>query len=300
MQARRQARGRTGGQRWPVPDEDKLERALVAGMLLEVIIEAPALPIDQQLRRRQIKSQLTRSLVNQLAGRISLDRFRTLMGRLEQWFPFYYPLMPTPGQAPEQSQTWLGKAARPAAAARPCQSLVRRDLLKEWLANAAGGILPRRPQSKLQPTGLEAFLQNTEGRWFRIKELALELDIDRKTAWEYVHKLRDAGLLFHNGGRSAAVRFRLAERFLKVRLAALERRVAQALPEGSRPQPEQVAAWLAATVGEAFWEDGWPARLGAGRRGEIIPALKNAGVLEEVWQTGHQQLFRLHRQWRQE
>lgn len=273
---------------------------MVAGLLLEVILEAPALPGDHQLRRRQIKSQLTRSLINQLAGRISLDRFRLLMGRLEQWFPFYYPLMPTPGPAPEQSQPWLGEAGRPAAAAGPSSRLVRSDLLKEWLDHAAVGILPRRPQRKLQPERLEAFLLGTRGHWFRIKELAREFDIDRKTAWEYLQKLRYAGLLSHNGERSAAVRFRLAESFLTVRLAALESRVAETLPSRVRLRPEQVAEWLAATGGEAFWEDGWPERLNADRRAEIVAVLKNAGVLEVVWQRGHQQLLRLRQHWLQE
>jgi DNA-binding GntR family transcriptional regulator len=177
---------------------------------------------------------------------------------------------------------------------------VRRALLQEWLAQAAGGILPRRPQRKLAPERLAAFLHGTQGRWFRLKELAAAFDLDRKTAWEYLHKLREAGLLVHNGERSAAVRFRLAERFLRVRLAALERRVARTLPARSRLQPEQVAEWLAATAGEAFWEDAWPERLSAGRRAEIIAALKNAEILELVWQSGRQQLLRLRRHWLQD
>jgi hypothetical protein len=300
MQARRRTRDRTGSQGWPVPDEDKLERAMVAGLLLEVILEAPPLPVDHQLRRRHIKSQLTHSLVKQLAGRISLDRFRFLMGRLEQWFPFYYPLMPALESASDQGPPWLGKAGRPAMAAGPSPDLVRRALLQEWLAQAAGGILPRRPQRKLAPERLAAFLHGTQGRWFRLKELAAAFDLDRKTAWEYLHKLREAGLLVHNGERSAAVRFRLAERFLRVRLAALERRVARTLPARSRLQPEQVAEWLAATAGEAFWEDAWPERLSAGRRAEIIAALKNAEILELVWQSGRQQLLRLRRHWLQD
>jgi hypothetical protein len=39
--------------------------------------------------------------------------------------------------------------------------------------------------------------------------------VGRKTAWEYVQKLLQAGLLVHNHGHSSAVRYRIAPRYLK-------------------------------------------------------------------------------------
>lgn len=287
MQVDYQARSRTG-QRWPVPEEEKLERAVVAGLMLEVVLESPGWPDDPRSRRLLIKSRLTDSLVTHLAGRITLDRFRTLMHRLDQWFPFYYPLMPL--AAP---QTRPGEASTAAGS----QGLVRPALLMEWFESAGGEILPQRPQRKIQPERLKDFLQRTQGRWFRVKDLARDFDIDRKTAWEYLQKLQEAGLLVHNGGRSAAVRYRLADHFLKVRLTALQRQVARALTGLPQLVAEQVATWLAASAGEPFWEDRWPEKLTADRREDLIASLKTAAVLEVVCRSGRQELLRLHHQW---
>ena len=296
MKAGDQTRDWSGGHRWPVPAGEKLERAMVGGLMLEVILEVAGLPQESQTRRHFIKSKLTYSLVNQLAGRVTLDRFRHLMHHLEQWFQFYYPLMP-PLPAPELQQSCQRGSARPAAAVSPPQDVVRLDCLHEWLANAGGEILPHRPQRKIQPDRLEEFLCRTQSSWFRVKDLARAFDIDRKTAWEYLQKFQGAGLLVHNRGRSAAVRYRLADRFLKVQVAALQRQVAQALAGLPRPQAEQVTAWLTATAGEPFWEDGWPPRWGSGRREEIVSSLKAAQVLETLLQSGQNRLLRLQRRW---
>lgn len=229
MKAGDQTRGWSGGHRWPVPADEKLERAMVAGLMLEVILEVPGLPQESQTRRHFIKSKLTYSLVAQLAGSVTLDRFRHLMHHLEQWFQFYYPLMPPLAPPSEAQQTWPGGRTPPPAAVSPPQDVVCLDLLHLWLANAGGEILPRRPQRKIQPDRIEEFLLCTRGLWFRVKDLAGAFDIDRKTAWEYLQKFQDAGLLVHNRGRSAAVRYRLADDFLKVQVAALQRQVGQAL-----------------------------------------------------------------------
>jgi len=296
MEAGNQTWGWGGGHRWPVPADENLERAMVGGLMLEVILEVPGLPQESQTRRHFIKSKLTYSLVAQLAGRVTLDRFRHLMHHLEQWFQFYYPLMP-PLPAPEVQQSCQRGSAWPAAAVSPPQDAVRLNRLHEWLANTGGEILPRRPQRKIQPDRLEEFLCRTQSSWFRVQDLARAFDIDRKTAWEYLQKFQGAGLLVHNRGRSAAVRYRLADDFLKVRMAAVQQQVAQALAGLPQPQAEQVTAWLAATAGEPFWEDGWPPRLGAGRRSEILGSLKAAGVLETLLQSGQNQLLRLQGRW---
>lgn len=107
--------------------------------------------------------------------------------------------------------------------------------------------------------------------------------------------------MLHNGRRSAAVRYRLADSFLKVRLALLTRRVALALAPAGLPgsRTEQLVEWLAATAGEPFWEEGCP-HMPAARRQEIINHLKNAAVLEVVYQSDRQTLLRLRRQWLKE
>lgn len=297
MRAGDQTRNRMGGQRWSVPEGEQLERALVVGLMLEVVLEAPAPPVDPQIRRRHIKTKLTSALVTHLAGRITLDRFRLLLDRLEQWFPFYYPLMPH--LPPAERQTGAAAGQQPSAGASG-PSLVRRDLLREWLEDPGGGLLPRRPQGKVRPQGLDEFLQRTQGCWFRVKDLAQAFDIDRKTAWEYLQKLQAAGLLVHNGERSAAVRYRLAEPFLKVRLAALERQAAQVLAGLPWKLWQPTVEWLAATAGEPFWEESWPPQLGAGHREALLDALLTGAVLEVVCQSGRQRLLRLRRKWLQE
>ena len=39
---------RAGCQGWPTPMEERLDRALVAGLMLEVFLETPAVPLDPQ------------------------------------------------------------------------------------------------------------------------------------------------------------------------------------------------------------------------------------------------------------
>jgi hypothetical protein len=275
--------------------EERLDRALVAGLMLEVSLEAPAVPIDPQIRRRDIKSRLTYSLITHLSGRITLDRFRTLMRRLEDWFPFFYPLMPLLPQLQEGKERHPSRTAAPATAQPP--SLVRLDFLKEWLEKAGREILPRRPQAKLQPERLEDFCLLAQCCWFRGKDFAEYFKIDRKTAWEYVQKLQEAGLLIHNHGRSAAVRYRLADHFLKIKLTALEQQVALALRSLPAPAAAQAAQGLAATAGEPFWEEHWPISPAVPHREEIIASVNHAGILEVVCQSGERRMLRLPRRW---
>ncbi len=281
------------------PPEENLDRALVAGFMLEVILAEPGLPQDPQRRRRLVKTRLTDSLVLHLAGRITLDRFRTLVQTLNQWFPFYYPLMLTLARQSQERAAGPGPAARRPAGPTRTELLVRRNLLQKWLLEAGGDLLPRRPQRKIQPHLLEEFLVRTGGGWFRVKEFAQDFGIDRKTAWEYLQKLQGAGLLRHNRERSAAVCYCLVDRFLLVRLAALQRQVSQALPELRRLQAEQVTEWLAGTAGEAFWETQWLAPAGPVQREAIIAALIATTVLEVVYQSGGSRLLHLQGQWLQ-
>jgi predicted transcriptional regulator len=202
--------------------------------------------------------------------------------------------MPSPPAAePPGGPAEIG--ASPAAG--QSQPLLRRNLLKEWLANTAARILPQRPQRKIRPERLEDFFQLAQGSWFRVKDLAGYFAIDRKTAWEYLQKLQEAGLLVHNGARSAAVRYRLADHFLRIKLAALEQQVALALTDSPPPTAAQVAQALAATAGDPFWEEHWPVQMPAGRREEVSTSLKTAAILEVVYQSGRRRLLRLHRQW---
>lgn len=288
-----QTRNRPGGQEWLVPWEGRLARALVAGLMLDVVLEAPARLTDPDCRRRHVKSRLTQSVVGQLSGYITLDRFRLLMRHLEYWFQFYYPLMPPPPPTEERPRL-RAKFSAPASAARP-QSLVRRNFVKNWLRQAATEILPSRPQRKIHPDGLEDFLQQTQVYWFQVKDFAQYFKIDRKTAWEYLQRFQEARLLVHNGGRSAAARYRLADNFLAVSVSALEQHLAQVGFPASLAS--QVAQELAATAGEPFWEEGWSVERNPDRRAELVKALTTAAILEVVYQVDRQRLLRLHHRW---
>lgn len=283
---------------WPRTAEEKLDRALVAGLMLEVILEAPESPGDPQARRHLIKTRLKGTLVSHLAGRVTLDRFRTLVGQLENWFPLYYPLI-----APEPAAAAAGPALEPFPApstgAAIARRAVREDFLQDWLDQRAGELLPQRPHRKIHREKLSEFLRRSQGGWFRLRDFQQHFAIDRKTAWEYLQKLRDAGLLSHNRERSAAVRYCLEDRFLVVRTAAVRRRVAEALSPVSPAAAVTVADWLIATGGEPFWDAEWQGRLDAGLLPHVLRALESAGLLEVVCQAAGRRLLRLPQRWLQ-
>jgi hypothetical protein len=281
----------------PGPWDDKLARALVAGLMLEVILDASGLSEDPQTRRRQIKSRLKGALVSHLAGRVTLDNFRALVHNLDRWFAFYFPLI-----APTALQSGRPKTAAPEATGQetisPRRRALQEDLLEQWFQEHPG-LLPRRRHCKLQRQGLRDYLLSTQGGWFRLKDFEGCFQIDRKTAWEYLQKLLQAGLLEHNRGRSAAVRYCLASRFLVVRAAALRQEVAGVLADLPPEVVSRVGDGLIASGGEAFWEEEWQDRLDGALRQQIITRLKAAALLEVRYQSGPSRMLRLPRHWLQ-
>jgi hypothetical protein len=184
-------------------DHDELvNRTLVAGLILEVILEAQPLPQDPDRRRHLLKSGLRRALVNRLAGHMPLHSFQSVAQRLDDWFELYYHRLP-----------WEGEALFSGGLA-PVGPPLREELLAEAL-DGLEPLLPKRRHRKLDRDRLEAFLRRTAGQWFRLRDFEEFFGIDRKTAWEYVTKLIQAGLLSHNQGRAAAARYRLAPRFIQ-------------------------------------------------------------------------------------
>jgi hypothetical protein len=279
-------------QKWPVRAEDNLDRALVAGLMLESLLEPLPCAADSQTCRRLLRARLKKSLVSHLAGQVSLDRFRLLVANLDPWFTFYYPLISSPPCAPAPEPP----GAAPAVAAAPRPAL-REELLRGWLAAQLQGILPRRPHRKLSPEKLFDFLRTSRGGWFKVKDFQQYFDVDRKTAWEYLQKLRTAGLLCHNCERSAAVRYCLESQFLLVRGHALRQEVSRVLTGGDAALAVPVADWLIATGGEAFWEQEWLSQLDALNGGRIIDALLSHELLEQACQAGSRRLLRLPRCW---
>jgi predicted transcriptional regulator len=284
------------GPRWPGREDEKLDRGLVVGLLLEVVLDTAAGLPDSQARRTLVKTRLKHTLVSLLAGAVTLDRFRTLMGRLDHWFALYYPLLSRAGQPPVALESGEGNGPLfpPSSSAR----VLRDETLENWRQNTPG-LLPSRRPRKLSWGKLKSFLETTRGRWFGVKDFAQHLTVDRKTAWEYLQKLRGAGLLQHNQAHSAAARYCLAARFLVVRAEALRGRLAQELKDWPRALAAQVADGLIATAGEPFWEEDWQVILTPGQRRELLHCLTTAQVLEPVAQSGPNRMLRLRSRWLQ-
>ncbi len=268
----------------------------MAGLILEVVLESPDPAADPQARRHLVKTRLKDTLVSHLAGRVTLDRFRTLVSQLDRWFPLYYPLVaPDPGfaaargTAPDQECPFSEPPPR-----RP----IREEVLRVWLTARAPELLPQRPQSKINLEKLWDFLRQSQGGWFKVKDFQHHFGIDRKTAWEYLHKLLTAGLLRHNRERSSAVRYCLEERFLVVRAEAVQRRVNESLAPISAAVAAAVGDWLLATGGEPFWEQEWQGRLESAQLSRVFSALEAAGLLEVVHHAGGRRMLRLPQCWR--
>jgi len=262
-----------------------------------VILETTSLPVDPKTLRYLVKTRLKDSLAVNLAGRVTLDRFRHLLSQVDIWFPLYYPLT-TAGSS--KAPAALLFQATPAAAASPSRRVLQVDRLTAWLKEEGRGLLPHRPHRKVNQDRLWEFLARTQGGWFRLLDFTRHFGVDRKTAWEYLQKLLHAGLLRHNRERSAAVRYALETRFLIVRADTLEPGVKAALSGLAPNLVVQVSAWLIATGGEAFGEKEWHGRLEPPRCQQIITRLKSAGLLEEACLVGESRMLRIGRQWLRE
>jgi hypothetical protein len=278
--------------------EEKLDRALVTGLMLEVVLETSALTMAPQTLRHLVKTRLKDSLAVNLAGRVSLDRFRRLLSQVDVWFPLYYPLTtagsPTPpALAPER----LRAASGAVAADLPARRGLRMDRFRNWLQEEGRGLLPHRPHRKLNQERLGEFLCLTQGDWFRLIDFTRHFAFDRKTAWEYLQKFLHAGLLRHNRERSAAVRYALEPSFLAARDEALAPEFRQALSGLPADLVVQVSGWLIATGGEPFWEKDWHGRLDPPRHRQIITRLLDAGLLKEVCRVGEDRKLQMLPGW---
>lgn len=191
------------------PERDSLNRALMLGLMLEVILENPRLEEEPGFRHHRHKACFGSALDFQLAGRISLATFQSLAQGLDRWFEALYPMLTNAGLSGHSSSP----VARVASTAGGCP--LREDLFTECLEGSPG-LLPKRRHRKFDREKLRCFLESTGGEWFRLQDFEEYFQVDRKTAWEYAHKLLQVGLLAHNQGQSSAVRYRVAPRFLKL------------------------------------------------------------------------------------
>lgn len=287
------------GYRWLAAVEERLDRALVAGLMLDAALGDSPLPPDPALQGRVLKSRVQEALLSDLSGHITLDRFRDLIQTLERSFPYYFPLLAS--LFPRPHEVTAAPHIQPGAIsdAFPGSSSVLRDLLTEALARMQH-LFPRRPRSKLTRPKLQDFLCRTGGTWFRLKNFQEYFAVDRKTAWEYVQEFLQAGLLVHNQAQAAAVRYALADRFLKVQATGVRQEIAAALADLPHPLAAQVADRLIASGGEPFWEEEWRRTFPAAYHREILTRLTAAPSLLQVvcCQDGKNRLLRLKSAWR--
>ena len=298
--------------------EDRLDRALVAGLILEVMLDCPELPENRQVRQRLIKTRIQDYLVQHLAGRVSLDRFRSLAQHLDGWFEFYYPLLASEDRHSSlQSETVTYGVQEPRVTYMVQEAgsdwnhgqinsespLLRRqacldELLDRWLEDLKPE-MPQRPHRKLTPAKLRDFLCQSGGGWFRLRDFERFINVDRKTAWDYVQQFLQAGLLCHNRKNSAAVRYCLAPSFLKVEADALRLGLSLALPDYPEQKVEAIGDFLIATGGEPFqvreWETGRP----QAQQECLLDDLIELGILCNYYFPTGARLVRLHERWLQ-
>jgi len=215
------------------PEMDSLNRALVAGLMLEVILENPGLAEEPGSRGHRLKACLKTTLASQLAGHISLASFHSLAQGLDHWFEVIYPVLANAGLA-------AGHPAAPSPLPAPKGNCPLRDDLFTECLEGTPGLLPRRRHRKLDPEKLRNFFRSTGGNWFRLRDFEEHFQVDRKTAWEYVQKLLQAGLLVHNQGHSSAVRYQVAPRFLQPAWDPPAEQAASSSPDTLRPADWQV------------------------------------------------------------
>ncbi len=303
--------------------QEKLDRALVAGLMVEVILDQKSWPDSLPARQREVKRCLQDYLVQYLAGRISLDHFRRLVQNLDGWFDYYFSLLAAQEERPgwagqtltyqvpesppvyavqESRAAWLG--AKPAAAktapakTAPARQACLEDFLESWLAEAKTE-MPRRSHRKLTPDKLRAFLCQSGGRWFRLRDFERFIQMDRKTAWDYLQQFLQAGLLCHNRKNSAAVRYCLAPSFLKVEADALRLAVYLCLAQVPEDLAERLSDFLIASAGEPFsrleWEEEFPEEAQQG----LLTELLAQEIL--VWRTlpTGSRFLQLHPRWLQ-
>jgi len=186
--------------------DDTWDRALMAGLMLEVLLGGPPLNGGSESQRLQLKTWVKSTLAAQLAGRLPLASFNRLARGLDRWFEVLYPILAGCGEGAWREAVVDSPESSP-------EGVVRKDMLHRFLVENPG-LLPRRRHRKLDQEKLCAFLEATGGAWFRLRDFEAFFRVDRKTAWEYVQKLLHAGLLLHNQGHSTAVRYRLAPAFV--------------------------------------------------------------------------------------
>jgi hypothetical protein len=189
-----------------------LDATLVAGMFLQVILEAEHLPGNILERTSFVKQAVKNFLVHRLAGQITLSQFFRLVQIIEHEVTYYFHrlqgewLSPPPKSSYHQTPPVLKSSYKVVSPER-----VRIHDLRM----ALGGLsLPHQANRKLSLEGLLHFLVESEGRWFRLLDFESQFRLNKKTAWTYLTLLLNHDILKHNGGKANKVRYALSSKFV--------------------------------------------------------------------------------------
>jgi hypothetical protein len=183
-----------------------LDTTLVSGMFFQVVMEASRLPTGSKERVSFIRKRAKDYLVTQLAGQITLSQFYRLLTIIENEAGLYFARHDwSGGKAALREPRKVSPPPPP-----PPPEPVKSEALRQALAKIG---LPLKGRRKVTPETLRDYLQETEGRWFRLLDFEARFQVEKKTAWGYLTLLLQGGILVHNGEKANRVRYALAAPF---------------------------------------------------------------------------------------
>jgi hypothetical protein len=188
-----------------------LDTTLVAGMFLQVILEAEHLPGNTLERTSFVKQAVKNFLVQRLAGQITLSQFFRLVQIIEHEVTYYFHRLQGEWLSPEEAAPVTplsGLGTGYAVASAPAMQTYDLRLALSRLP------LPHQANRKLSPEGLFDFLVKSEGRWFRLLDFESQFRLNKKTAWTYLTLLLHHDILRHNEEKANKVRYSLSLKFM--------------------------------------------------------------------------------------
>jgi hypothetical protein len=188
-----------------------LDATLVAGMFLQVILEAEHLPGNTLERTSFVKQAVKNFLVQRLAGQITLSQFFRLVQIIEHEVTYYFHRLQGEWLSPEDAPPAKSLPGfGPGYSVTPAPPIQTYDL-KLALSRLP---LPHQANRKLSPEGLSEFLVKSEGRWFRLLDFESHFRLNKKTAWTYLTLLLHHDILRHNEEKANKVRYALSLKFM--------------------------------------------------------------------------------------
>lgn len=188
-----------------------LDTTLVAGMFLQVILEAEHLPGNTLERTNYVKQAVKNFLVQRLAGQITLSQFFRLVQIIEHEVTYYFHRLQGEWLSPEEGSFARAVPALPSSYTINLAAPIKTYELRLALSRLP---LPHQANRKLSPDGLFDFLVKSEGRWFRLLDFETQFRLNKKTAWSYLTLLLHHDILKHNDEKANKVRYALSPKFL--------------------------------------------------------------------------------------